>query len=96
MMVGIQTTEKMPRRVTLVAHGTAGHGSVPRLDNAVTALARAVAKAGAWQTEMRLNETTRNYFDRLATIAAPDDAHRYLNVDNADDSDAIQQHFLEN
>ncbi len=93
--VGIQTTEKMPRRATLVARGTAGHGSIPRLDNAVTLLANAVAKAGAWKTEMRLNDTTRAYFDRLATISDPEDAWRYRNVANPDETDAIQQHFAE-
>ncbi len=95
-VVGVQTTEKMPRRVNLVARGTAGHGSVPRVDNAVSILARAVAKADAWQTEMRLNETTRAYFQRLATIADPEDAFRYRNVDNPEETDAIQAHFLEN
>ena len=94
-VVGIQTTEKKPRRATLVAQGSAGHGSVPRLDNAVTHLANAVAKAGAWKTEMRLNDTTRAYFDRLATISDPDDAWRYRNVGNPDETEAIQQHFLE-
>ena len=95
-VVGIQTAEKKPRRATLVARGTAGHGSVPRLDNAVIHLAAAVAKAGAWQTEMRLNDTTRAYFDRLATISEPEDAWRYRNIDNPAETDAIQQHFLEN
>jgi acetylornithine deacetylase/succinyl-diaminopimelate desuccinylase-like protein len=94
-VLGIQTSEKMPRRVTLVAHGTAGHGSTPRIDNAVVALARAVARAAAWQTEMRLNDTTRTYFERLATISTPEDAHRYLNIGNPDETEAIQQHFLE-
>ena len=94
-VVGIQTTEKKPRRATLVARGSAGHGSVPRLDNAVTHLANAVAKAGAWKTEMRLNDTTRAYFDRLATISDPEDAWRYRNVGNPDETEAIQQHFLE-
>ena len=94
-VVGIQTTEKMPRRATLVARGSAGHGSVPRLDNAVTHLAIAVAKAGAWKTEMRLNDTTRAYFDRLATISDPEDAWRYRNVGNPAETEAIQQHFLE-
>jgi acetylornithine deacetylase/succinyl-diaminopimelate desuccinylase-like protein len=79
-VVGVQTTEKMPRRVTLVARGTAGHGSVPRIDNAVATLARAVARANAWETEMRLNETTKAYFERLATISSPEDAFRYENV----------------
>jgi len=95
-VVGIQSTEKMPRRATLVATGTAGHGSVPRLDNAVTALAKAVARAGEWKTEMRMNQTTRAYFERLATISEPDDAWRYLNVENPAETEAIQQHFLEN
>jgi len=86
----------MPRRVTLVARGTAGHGSVPRTDNAVAAIARAVAKADAWQTEMRLNDTTKVYFERLATISEPEDAFRYENVANPDLTNEIQQHFLEN
>ena len=93
--VGIETTEKMPRRVSLIARGKPGHGSVPTLQNAVTILANAIAKAGAWETEVRLNETTRTYFRRLAEISAPEDAWRYLNVENEDEIDAIQQHFLE-
>lgn len=93
--VGIETTEKMPRRVKLVARGTPGHGSRPTLENAVVILANAVAKAGAWQTEVRLNETTRTYFQRMAEISGPADAHRYNNVENPDESDAIQRHFLE-
>ncbi|MGI9204876.1 MAG: M20/M25/M40 family metallo-hydrolase [Woeseiaceae bacterium] len=95
-VVGIQSTEKKPRRATLVARGTAGHGSVPRLDNAVTALARAVAKAGSWKTEMRLNPVTSAYFERLATISEDEDAWRYRNVDNPEETEAIQQYFLEN
>jgi acetylornithine deacetylase/succinyl-diaminopimelate desuccinylase-like protein len=95
-VVGVQTTEKMVRRATLVARGTAGHGSVPRLDNPVAAIARAVARADAWQTEMRLNETTKVYFERLASISTPDDAFRYENVGNPEESVAIQQHFLAN
>ncbi len=95
-VVEVQTTEKMPRRATLVARGTAGHGSRPSVDNAVAAIARAVARADAWQTEMRLNETTRTYFERLATISEPEAAFRYRNIDNPEETDAIQQYFLEN
>jgi len=94
-IVGIETTEKMPRRVTLIARGTPGHGSVPTLTNSVAILANAVAKAGSWQTEVRFNDTTRKYFQRLAEISNDEDAHRYRNVENPDEGDAIQQHFLE-
>jgi len=95
-IVGIQTAEKKPRRATLVAHGTAGHGSVPRIDNAVTAIARAVARLGDWQTEMRLNPTTRAYFERMAAMSGPEDAWRYRNIENPEETQAIQQYFLEN
>jgi hypothetical protein len=52
--VWLTSTEKLPRRVRLVATGTSGHGSIPRLDNAVTPVASAVQKIGTW--EMRLTQ----------------------------------------
>ena len=64
--VDIGTAEKLPARVRLVANGTAGHGSEPRMDNALIHLSAAVEKVGRWQTPMRLNDTTRSYFNGLA------------------------------
>jgi acetylornithine deacetylase/succinyl-diaminopimelate desuccinylase-like protein len=78
--MGVSTAEKLPRGVLLEATGSSGHGSVPRVDNAVTHLAAAVAKAGTWETPSRLNETTREFFRRLATIAPPEEAAWYRNV----------------
>jgi acetylornithine deacetylase/succinyl-diaminopimelate desuccinylase-like protein len=75
--VSIGTAEKRPTRARLVATGTAGHGSVPRLDNPLLHLAAALDKLGRWQPPMRLNDTTRSYFDRLASIAPPALAARY-------------------
>jgi len=72
--VNIGTAEKVPARVRLVASGTAGHGSVPRLDNPLIHLGAAVEKVGLWETPMRLNETTRTYFEKLAAISAPERA----------------------
>ena len=93
--VAITTTEKFPMRVRLVAHGTAGHGSVPRLDNAVTALARAVDRVAAWQTPLRLNETTRAYFDRLAEISPPEQAARYSGITDPAQQPRIERYFAE-
>ncbi len=95
-VVGIQTTEKMPRRAKLVARGTAGHGSRPRRDNAITMLAEAVAKAGNWQTPVRLNETTRAYFRRMAELTDGETAWRYANVENPEHQAAIDAWFREN
>lgn len=78
--IGVGTSEKLPRGVTLQAIGSSGHGSVPRVDNAVTHLAAAVAKAGTWETPSRLNETTREFFQRLAKISPPEEAAWYKNV----------------
>ena len=75
--VNIGTAEKVPARARLVATGTAGHGSVPRLDNALIHLGAAVQKVGLWETPMRLNETTRTYFERLAAISPPERAAIY-------------------
>jgi acetylornithine deacetylase/succinyl-diaminopimelate desuccinylase-like protein len=93
--VEVTTTEKVPRSTRLVAHGVAGHGSVPRPDNPVVHLAEAVAKIGAWQPPMRLNDTTRAYFERLATISSPEDADRYNHLTDAKQSASIQKYLAE-
>ena len=95
-VVGIQTTEKMPRRANLVARGTAGHGSRPRVDNAVTILASAVARVGVWQTPLRLNGTTSAYFERMATLAEGEAAFRYGNIADPAHQDSIQDYFRNN
>jgi acetylornithine deacetylase/succinyl-diaminopimelate desuccinylase-like protein len=80
LYAGVDTTEKVPRGIELIAHGTAGHGSVPLASNAIVHLAAAVAKLGAWRPEIRLNETTRAYFTRLAELVPPDIALHYQGV----------------
>lgn len=80
--MGVATSEKLPRGARLEATGSSGHGSVPRVDNAVVHLAAAVAKAGTWETPSRLNETTREFFQRLATISPPEEAAWYRDVLN--------------
>ncbi|MDP6579878.1 MAG: M20/M25/M40 family metallo-hydrolase [Vicinamibacterales bacterium] len=94
--VSIATTEKVPwRGIKLIAHGTAGHGSAPRLDNPVVRLAAAVAKVGTYQSPMRLNETTRAYLNRLAATSPPDVAFRYRNLENPRLSASIQDQLRE-
>lgn len=74
---GVQMTEKVPRRVELTATGPAGHASRPLQGNAVVHLAAAVAAAGKWRVPMRLNDTTRAFFTRMAEISPEADAKRY-------------------
>ena len=80
--VGVSTTEKVPRGIKLVARGTSGHGSAPRMDNAIVHLAAAVAKVGTWEAPMRLNETTRRFFEQLARISPPEQAQLFAHVED--------------
>jgi len=91
--VSVQTTEKIPRGVKLIASGIAGHGSVPLRSNPVTHIAKAVAKVSEWQPPMRLNDTTRTYFERLAAMSGPEEKERYNGILNPEKTDAIQEYF---
>ncbi|HEY3838145.1 MAG TPA: M20/M25/M40 family metallo-hydrolase [Bryobacteraceae bacterium] len=91
--VEIAATEKVPRRARLVATGTSGHGSRPRRDNAIVHLSTAVSKIGNWEPPMRLNDVTRTFFERLATISSPEDAARYNGLTDPAKTQAIQDYF---
>ena len=68
--MNVSTTEKVPSRARLVAKGTAGHGSVPLPDNSIAHLSQAIAKVVAWQPPMKLNDTTREFFERVLGLTA--------------------------
>ncbi len=93
--VEVTTSEKIPRRVRLVASGTSGHGSIPREDNAVIHLSAAVNKVGTWETPMRLNDTTRTYFEKLAAISTPEKAARYNGLLDPRRSAAAQRYLAQ-
>jgi len=94
--VQIATAEKVPYWMKLTANGTSGHGSIPRVDNAVVRIATAVGKLGVWQTPMRLNDTTREYFERLASVSTPEKRDRYNGLTDPARTAAIQQYLAEN
>jgi acetylornithine deacetylase/succinyl-diaminopimelate desuccinylase-like protein len=80
----VETGEKIPNGIDLVAHGPSGHGSMPLETNAIAHLARAIAAVVEWQPAVRLNATTRAYFTRLAGVSPPELARRYRDVLSAD------------
>lgn len=91
--LGVATTEKVPRGVQLIARGTSGHGSVPLQDNPVVRLAAAVARVGAWMPPMRLNETTRSYFERLGEISPPESGSRYRSILIKEEQAEVEKYF---
>lgn len=93
--LSVSTAEKAARGIVLKAAGAAGHGSTPTPDNAVLRLANAVARVGAYRTPIRLNDTTRTYFEKLAQVSTPEDAARYKGIVNPARAAAIDAYFLE-
>lgn len=94
--VTVAAAEKVPRRMKLIARGTAGHGSVPRPDNAIAHLATAVSRVASWNPPMRLNDITRTYFERLATISPPEARARYNGLFDESKRAAIEQYLAAN
>jgi acetylornithine deacetylase/succinyl-diaminopimelate desuccinylase-like protein len=67
----VQATEKVTTNFTLRATNRGGHSSVPRADNAITALADALAKVGRYTFPVRFNEVTRAFFTKTADVEEP-------------------------
>ena len=91
----VQTTEKQPKGARLVAKGPSGHGSRPLRTNAVVHLSRAVEKIAMWDPPMRFNDTTRSYFEKLATVSSPEDAARYKSLFDAQKAPAVREYLAE-
>jgi acetylornithine deacetylase/succinyl-diaminopimelate desuccinylase-like protein len=92
----VEVVEKVGRGMRLVAHGTAGHGSMPREDNAIVHLSGAVARIGEWQPPMHLTDVTRIYFERLAQMAPPEEADRYKALFDSRRTAEVQAWFRKN
>jgi acetylornithine deacetylase/succinyl-diaminopimelate desuccinylase-like protein len=90
-----QTAEKLPNAARLVAHGPAGHGSRPLRTSAILHLSRAVEKIAMWDPPMRFNDTTRYYFEKLATVSTPEEAARYHDLFDPAKSAAARDYLAE-
>jgi len=96
IFAAIQTTEKRPMGVTLEATGSAGHASMPRVDNAIVHLAGAVEKIANWEPPTEFNDTTRTYFEKLGNVSSPEDAARYKALFDSSKSAAVHRYLAEN
>jgi acetylornithine deacetylase/succinyl-diaminopimelate desuccinylase-like protein len=65
---GVQTAEKMSRNFTLEVKNKGGHSSLPVKDNAIYTLAAGLERLSKFDFPVRLNETTRAYFERMASV----------------------------
>ena len=68
LYVAVQNTEKVAHNVRVIAKGPGGHASVPLAGNAISRLARAMARIAAHEEPVRINPTTRVFFSELSAV----------------------------
>jgi len=64
----VQTSEKVSLTYQLEVIDRGGHSAVPRADNPIYRLAEALSRLSRFRFPIRLNETTRAYFERTAEL----------------------------
>src|SRR5262249_54494212 len=62
----VQTSEKVSVTYRLEITNRGGHSSLPVRDNAIYRLAEALVRLSKFSFPLKLNETTRGFFERLA------------------------------
>jgi acetylornithine deacetylase/succinyl-diaminopimelate desuccinylase-like protein len=61
---GIQTSEKVTSSYSLEVKNPGGHSSLPSKDNAIYHLAQGLTRLSQFEFPLKLNETTRAFFER--------------------------------
>jgi acetylornithine deacetylase/succinyl-diaminopimelate desuccinylase-like protein len=70
--LGIQVGEKLSQNYTLEVTNPGGHSSRPRPDNAIYELANALVAIQRHRFPVEFNDTTRDFFSRMAPTMAAD------------------------
>jgi len=66
--LGMQAGEKVYQDFRIEATNPGGHSSRPRPDNAITSLAAALVRIGAYEFPVQFSDTTRAYFTETAKL----------------------------
>jgi acetylornithine deacetylase/succinyl-diaminopimelate desuccinylase-like protein len=69
--VSISTADKSGVSLLVTAKGTSTHSSMPRPDNAIFTLAKAMAKIGDYDTQPKLIDSTKEFFSTLEKTSKP-------------------------
>ena len=82
--VSISTADKTTIAITLTTRGTSTHASMPRPDNAIFTLARALARLSDYETPLLFTPDTRRFFQTLAKTSAPPLSEYFRDLTGAD------------
>jgi len=70
LLAGIQASEKVYVDFQFESLNPGGHSSVPSPDNAIYHLAGTLARLQSFSFPLKINEITRNYFERTAVLTS--------------------------
>jgi acetylornithine deacetylase/succinyl-diaminopimelate desuccinylase-like protein len=74
LFMDVNATEKLYGDFVLTATNPGGHSSLPKPENAIYQLSNALVKISQYQFPFELNNITRAYYERMATVATADRA----------------------
>jgi acetylornithine deacetylase/succinyl-diaminopimelate desuccinylase-like protein len=89
--VSISTADKSSVTLLLTAKGTSTHSSMPRSDNAIFTLSKAMAKLADYDTQPKLIPSTKEFFLTLAKTSKPPMSTYFYNLVNSDDPKLVHQ-----
>jgi acetylornithine deacetylase/succinyl-diaminopimelate desuccinylase-like protein len=82
--VSISTADKLSVPLTVTTHGTSTHSSMPRPDNAIFTLSRAMAKLSMYETPLTITPATRQFFTALSRTSKPPMSNYFRDVVGSD------------
>ena len=86
----VQTSEKLYQTYRISASNSGGHSSLPRPDNAINQLSRALVRIADHQFPVELGVDTRMMLEREAHLSDPNTAEEILAVTQRQDPEAAQ------
>jgi acetylornithine deacetylase/succinyl-diaminopimelate desuccinylase-like protein len=87
--VSISTADKSGVSLILRAKGTSTHSSMPRPENAIFTLSKAMAKLADYDTHPKLIDSTKEFFLTLAKTSAPPMSNYYSDLVTSSDPAVI-------
>ena len=89
--VSISTADKSGISLLVTAKGTSTHSSMPRPDNAIFTLSKAMAKIGDYDTQPKLIDSTKEFFTTLEKTSQPPMSTYFHNLVNSDDPALVKE-----
>jgi acetylornithine deacetylase/succinyl-diaminopimelate desuccinylase-like protein len=87
--VSISTADKGSASLVITARGTSTHSSMPRPDNAIFTLSRAMARLADHETKVQFTPSTRQFFLTLAKTSKPPMSDYFRTVVTSTDAAAV-------